>query len=361
MIAAGVAILIGALLLGAVTHVTVLATGGYGTPHSYLTIAIAVGVGAGSVYTGKAWADRRYGVAIGLFLAIVAGEVFGLYQTANRLVAGSEHSQAPLREYAKRHQEATDAVKAAEKSLASASTSRRLEEAIAAKKRASEESTAKAAEMGCRKGCIETFDKRVAEASAEVVAAREEIRDAKATAEAKVKSAKATLVSMKAPESPTPLADRLGVAPWLLDLVASIFGSYGANGLACFLLMYGAHGSHWQNSLEQHANGRAHVPEAVAAPKKVDPPRQPKMSRRDHAAKFALSRLAPDGGGVDLDAIRQEYRTWARGEPMRLTDAEIGAELARLFEEAGIEIAQQGERLVAIGVALKGRELARLN
>ena len=351
MIAAGVAILIGAFLLGVVTHVTVLATGGYGTPHSYLTIAIAVGVGAGSVFTGKAWADRRYGVAIGLFLAIVAGEVFGLYQTANRLVAGSEHSQAPLREYAKRHQEATDAVQAAEKSLASASTSRRLEEAIAAKKRASEESTAKAAEMGCRKGCIETFDKRVAEASAEVVAAREEIRDAKATAEAKVKSAKTTLVSMKAPESPTPLADRLGVAPWLLDLVASVFGSYGANGLACFLLMYGAHGSHWQSSL----------PEAVAAPRKVDTPRQPKMSLRDHAAKFALSRLAPDGGGVDLDAIRQEYRAWARGEPMRLTDAEIGAELAHLFEEAGIEIAQQGERLVAMGVALKGRELARLN
>src|SRR5262249_30628992 len=42
MIARGFASISGALILSAVAHVTVMATGGYGTPHSYLTLAIRI-------------------------------------------------------------------------------------------------------------------------------------------------------------------------------------------------------------------------------------------------------------------------------------------------------------------------------
>ena len=49
---------------------------------------------------------------------------------------------------------------------------------------------------------------------------------------------------MKAPELPTPLADRLNMAPWLYDLIMAGLGSVGLNGLGCGLLVFGAHGFH---------------------------------------------------------------------------------------------------------------------
>ena len=56
-----VAVVGGILILAAVAHVTVLHTGGYFTPHSWLTIAVAAGVGVASVCSGLAWAaDRRW-------------------------------------------------------------------------------------------------------------------------------------------------------------------------------------------------------------------------------------------------------------------------------------------------------------
>ena len=43
------AFVVGLALLGATAHVTIAHTGGYGTPHSVLTIAIAAGVGIGAL------------------------------------------------------------------------------------------------------------------------------------------------------------------------------------------------------------------------------------------------------------------------------------------------------------------------
>jgi hypothetical protein len=80
-----------------------MSTGGYFTPQSYLTLAIAAGAGLGSVFTGMAWSAKRYKLAVFFMVCIVGAETYGVMQTANRLVATRESAQAPLREqsYAK--------------------------------------------------------------------------------------------------------------------------------------------------------------------------------------------------------------------------------------------------------------------
>ena len=54
------AFVVGLALLGATAHITIAHTGGYGTPHSVLTIAVAAGVGIAALCIGAAWAhDAR--------------------------------------------------------------------------------------------------------------------------------------------------------------------------------------------------------------------------------------------------------------------------------------------------------------
>ena len=64
-----------------------------------------------------------------------------------------------------------------------------------------------------------------------------------------------------------------------------------------------------------------------------------------HSNEFALARLSPKGAGADLAAIRQDYRAWSTTQPVQLSDAEIG--------EGGIAVAEDGGRLIAVGVSLK--------
>lgn len=244
MIPRFVAIAVGALLLAAVTHVTVLSTGGYGTPHSFVAIAVAAGVGAGSVFCGMAWSQRRFVLCFGLAASVICGEAFGLFQTAQRLVAGSEATQAPLREHGKAHAKAKADVAKAEMALVKAGTSDRLDKAAAAKGKADKAVTGSAKEMGCRIHCRELLQKAVDDAAREVEAARKETEDNKAKAETALEKAQAALARMKAPVSPTPLADLTGAPAWVLDLTIAILGSIGVNGLACCLLIFGAHGAH---------------------------------------------------------------------------------------------------------------------
>ena len=55
IIARCLALAAGALILAAVAHVTVIYTDGYGTPHAWVTLAVAFGVACGSVFCGMAW------------------------------------------------------------------------------------------------------------------------------------------------------------------------------------------------------------------------------------------------------------------------------------------------------------------
>ena len=162
------------------------------------------------------------------------------------------------------------------------------------------------------------------------------------------------LDAIKPPPSATPLADRLGLPPWLLDLFQSALGSIAANGLAFLLIAFGAH--------------RARpVVEIVAAMPDQEPASQAQsrasrnasnalsIPAKDHATRFGIARLCPGNGATALSRIRLGYRDWAaeeKGGP--LPDAEIAPALAEMFANAGIEMATgEDGKPVVIGVALK--------
>ena len=195
-------------------------------------------------------------------------------------MAGSEATQAPLREHGKAHAKAKADVAKAERALVKASTSDRLDKAAAAKSKADQAVTDSAKEMGCRTHCRELLQKAVDDAAREVEAARKEIADNKAKAETALERAQVALARMKAPVSPTPLADLTGAPAWVLDLTIAILGSLGVNGLACCLLIFGAHGAH------QRLVETARL-EPIIDAKPADPPQRAKATgaRRHHNAR----------------------------------------------------------------------------
>ena len=348
-----VAIATGAIILAAVTHVNIEAGSGYGTPASWLMLAVAAGVGVSAFVFGYAWDSNRRWLAAGLVLAVAVGEFFNLTATAERLVVGREQVQAPLRA-------GHDALNAAAKRVAEAkaahekaktATSKRLEDAKAAKVAADKAVVEKSAERGCVSNCAKLLQKAVEDAAAEVAAARAELTQAARKAEGELQAAQAALSTIKPPPSATPLADRLGLPPWTLDLFHSALGSIAANGLAFLLIAFGAHRPAPVIQIIEPAAERQ------PAPRKL-PRRNAKRlpsAAKDHAARFGVARLRPGDGATELGHIRLAYRAWAaeeEGGP--LPDSEIAPALAEMFARAGIEVDKdENGKPIVIGVALK--------
>jgi hypothetical protein len=354
MIARGFAFISGALILSAVAHVTVMATGGYGTPHSWLTLAIAFGVACGSVVSGMARTRR---LAAFFILCIAGGEIYGVMQTANRLVAASEASQAPLIANNEARAKATTRVTEAEARLRGIpATSDRLKSAEAAKTAADKAVVDKSAERGCRENCRQLLQAQVTAAADEIATARAELDNSTKSAEIELASAREALASLKAPESATPLADRTGIPAWILDLLTAGLGSIAANGLACCLMIFGAH----------HTRSRVEVLMTMPIAQATAITDQSRTVRKvptakDHAARYAVECMRP-GGEADLQDIQARYATWSTEHAPDVTHAPsaVAHALADLFEAAGIDIAQRNGRLVAIGISLKERTEAIL-
>jgi hypothetical protein len=79
--AAGLA---GCGILGAVGWTNIKATGGLGTEHSYVVIAVAAGVAVGSVLSGLAWSAKRRVLAAPLVICGAFGGTARLLQFADR-------------------------------------------------------------------------------------------------------------------------------------------------------------------------------------------------------------------------------------------------------------------------------------
>jgi hypothetical protein len=317
MISRAIAILLGAILLAASAHVTIEATGGYGTAHSYVTMAVAAGVAGGSIFGGMAWAAGRQLLTASFVVCIVAGEAFGFLQTANRLVAGSEATQAPLREHSEAYAKASkrlDVAKVAVDRLPT--TSPRFQKAEAAKATADAAVVAKASEKTCVKNCRDLLQAQVDGAAAELSAARAVLDASNQKARQELADARAALVGMKAPESPTPLADRTGIPAWVLELFGAGVGAIAANGLACCLVIFGGHhhrrAAHVEVVTLPPATTTAKPPTAVSA-RKPKPARRTKagrvMTAEDRAAQFALECMKPQGE-ADIDIIEARYASW---------------------------------------------------
>ena len=233
--------IVGLGVLAATAHVSIISSGGYESPHAVLTIAIAAGVGVGAMVAGAAWADGRRGLSVALVVALLCGELFALSQTSERLVAQRELAQAPLRDAERARGDMRTTVQdlEAERRVL---RSPRLETALETQRKVASTVAEKADAKGCAVNCKGLLDEQVKTAKAEVDAARRALEQDLVKIDKQISDARAKLAAWKAPPSGTALADRLGIAPWLFDLIVVALGSIGANGMAATLLAFAAHG-----------------------------------------------------------------------------------------------------------------------
>jgi hypothetical protein len=167
----------------------------------------------------------------------------------------------------------------------------------------------------------------------EVDAARAEVDATRKRFEGDLVDAQVALKRLQVPISATPLADRLGLPAWFLDLLTAGLGSIAANGLACGLIAFAAH-----DQRAPRGNG------------------QPSTVTRsvDHAARFAVESLRL-GGEIEIAVLPGAYRRWCAQKGLApLPDAEVASALAGLFERAGISIQRDQGRLIAVGISFNG-------
>lgn len=369
MILRAVAVLIALGLLAASAHALIVhLPDGYASPHAIVTIALAAGIAVGALAIGAAWEQRRRALAFVIGIALLCGEAFGLVATAERIIAQRDGAQTTITAAHAQREALRRRLEDAEKAHASASTSPRLEAATAAKAAADNATLAKAAERGCAANCRALLEQQVISAGAELAAARIESEQRRTDAAAAVKAARTALEVAHVPPSATPLADRIGLAGWQLDLIAATLGSLAVNGLAAALLVFAGHGKHAPRPMpastavatrfELHASEiePARTIAARATPAKMQP-----VNVTEHAAKFGVDCLEPlPHAHASLEAIKARYLDWCESigvEP--LPDAQIGKALADLFAGAGLHAEDWRGRVVIVGIAVKPVSIAR--
>jgi hypothetical protein len=348
IIARTLAIAAGLLILAAVAHATIYFTTGYGTPHAYLTITVAIGVAVASVICGMA---TSRGLAVFLAVCIASGEGYNFLQSANRLIAASEAAQAPKREYVKAYAKAKSDVTAAQAIVDAPQTSQRLREAQHAKELADRAVTDKSAEKGCLANCRQLLQAAVDSAAEEVTKARDAIEVDHKTAVTNLNTAKTKADGMNAPESPTPLADRLGVEPWKIDVLIAALGSIAINGLACGLMIFGAHGTHRRE--------KKPVPPAAEVIDITPGPTKPRLVASNPPAisviEFAAGALerAPSSE-LEFDDFYMAYWSHCKKVDGRaVSPTEAVEQTNKLCGECGIPIQRRGKKRFLVGVRIK--------
>jgi len=370
------AILVGAVILFTTAHVSILATGGYGGPHAYITLGIAAGVAVASIAVGRAWAEKRRALAIFLVVAIAAGEVFALLSTAERLTAAREASQSPLRQALEARQKLETRVAKAEAAImALPDASARLQAVMQSKTAADTAVVTKSAERGCAANCRLLLQAQADQSQQEVEAARRDMAETRAKLEQAVTAARGDLAAFRAPPSVSPLADRIGWPAWVLDLVMAGLGSIAANGLACCLMVFG---SHRKAELAQAAGTPSVAPELPAPETPLEPrrtvdgteggnvvtlrgaarsgSRAPSADAVKQAKGFMVARITrtDDDAETEVRMLYRDYVEWQAGKGgSPLPEIEIGAALVHLFKLAQIPFGPKDGKAFARGIALK--------
>jgi hypothetical protein len=146
----------------------------------------------------------------------------------------------------------------------------------------------------------------------------------------------------------------------MLDLLQSALGSIAANGLACFLMVFGAHRSRHAERTEGQVPSRSEIeikstatwPSRTRASKRKDNVRETDDPMLQ-AKAFAVARLAPDDdASANIKDVLRAYATWCRSGNVKQLPAEaVASALDTLF---GVE--KDGKDYVVLGVSLKAIE-----
>ena len=292
------AIVAGIGILAAVAHATITATGGYGwNTNAPLTIALAMGVALGAPVASL---SRRTLAAL-LCLALLAGEAYGFLATASWHVANIEAQAAPIHDAEARHTAAKARLEAVEHSDA-------LQRAIDVQTAHASEAMARSAEKACNAVCKATIADTARTDQAAVNAARE-------STQREIDGARTALANAPLPSSASPLADRLGVQPWELDLLGAGLRSFACTVLAGGLLAFAT-----------HPRNEPPMPKAddVSASKKV--------------ARFMVDRLEPaPRASVESADLYSAFCEWCQVNGVRALPAPQFADaLVPVLNEVGI-------------------------
>jgi hypothetical protein len=371
------AMVVGAAILFTTAHVSILATGGYGSSHAYIALGVAAGVVVASIAVGRAWGERRKPLAIFLAVTIAAGEVFALLSTAERLTAAREASQAPLRQAMEARRKLETRVAKAEAAVkVLPDPSSRLQAAMQSKAAADTAVVTKSAERGCAANCRLLLQAQADQSQQDVEAARRDMAETRARLQQEVTYARADLAAFKSPPSASPLADRIGWPAWVLDLVMAALGSIAANGLACALMVFG---SHRKAAVADTANAsQPEIPELPAPEMPLEPQRtvggteganvvpirptgrsgarKPSADAIKQAKGFMVARITrtDDDAETDVRALYRDYVAWQEEKGRQpLPETDIGAALVHLFKLAQIPFGPKDGRAIARGIALK--------
>jgi hypothetical protein len=359
------AAVVGFVIIGCVVHASIMASGGYETGAAPLMIALGCGLAIGSIAVGMAWGDRRWLVTLGLIIALVAGEAYALLLTAERVTAHREAQQAPLKAEAVNRAKAAQRVAKAERALVDAGKDTpRLTRALIAKKAADEAVIAKSAERGCANNCRALLEQQVAVALAEINSARTEAASVGAAAQHDLDEARAALEVLPSSGSASPLADRLGVAGWELDLTAAALASLAANGLAAMLIAFGVHGMlaarHVASAEPLSPPAPESLPTLAAARRRRSAAKalpEPELERdpAEEAQLFTRAAFRPRAEGrVYLQDLRSAYRAWCQThEQTPLPDRKIGPALRDLFSNFDFRLEGHGADTVVVGIEWK--------
>lgn len=317
---------VGGLLLSATAHATIVKGGGYGTPDSFIVISIACGVAVGSVGVGLAFAEKRTGLAIGIILALVAGEGYQLLMTGERVIAAREAQQVPLRAANELRSSLQHRITDLEEQEAKLTTTPRLKTALEAQRKAQMDVGAKAALRGCAKNCRKLLEDARDQANNEVAQARSELTAQQDALAGRLGEDRRKLSALPKLGTGTPLADRLGVEPWTVDILAAALASIAANGLGCLLLALGAHKP--QHRAREMAMSVAELP------------RSKPHCVVDHVDIFAGNSIsARKRGKVRLTEARRAYQQWCAHNDMEpLSPGDFADALAKLVKEAGLSV-----------------------
>ncbi len=227
-----VATFCGAAILAAASHAVVEASH-QDLAHATLTYVLAAGIFAASIAIGAAWHRGRRVLATYLVAALFAAEAFNVVATGDRVVAERDMRQAEVKSAMDRY------------TAAQSEHTKTLE----AKTQVDNTVLVEASKPGCKDRCKQLLDGQVAVANANLERARETAR-----------------LNPKPTISGSPLADRLGLPAWTIDILVALLLSLGANGLAAALIAYGCHVPPAPVIVAANSNAPAEMPDVPALP-----------------------------------------------------------------------------------------------